>query len=289
MAVNVYATGAASENLSRHDMLAWVNEAMQSRYAKIEELCSGASYCQFMDLLFPGSVPMKKVKFNAKQEHEFINNFKVLQASFKKMSVDKVVPVDRLVKGKFQDNFEFLQWFKKFFDANFGGQEYDAINMRGGEEVGSGTKVPSRPGVRPAPGSASGMPKRAQTQTAKTAVAPARPPARAMNGGSSGRTVAAPTRNGSVSSGAQAGAQAQIEELNFELTELKLTVEGLEKERDFYFGKLRDVEVMCQENEAVGGEAVQKVLNILYQTEDGFAVPADEEGVVQPPDDLDEF
>jgi microtubule-associated protein, RP/EB family len=37
----------------------------------------------------------------------------VLQAAFKKMNVDKIVPVDKLVKGKFQDNFEFLQWFKK--------------------------------------------------------------------------------------------------------------------------------------------------------------------------------
>ena len=98
-----------------------------------------------------------QVKFNTKQEHEYINNFKVLQASFKKMSVDKIVPVDRLVKGKFQDNFEFLQvdldtsnffthdhifmqWFKKFFDANYGGQDYDALAMRGGEEVGSGGK-----------------------------------------------------------------------------------------------------------------------------------------------------
>ena len=97
------------------------------------------------------------MKFNTKQEHEYITNFKVLQAAFKKMSVDKIVPVDRLVKGKFQvimvvmvtivgrlmvwttvclvmvmvarvskaklqDNFEFLQWFKKFFDANYGGQ-----------------------------------------------------------------------------------------------------------------------------------------------------------------------
>ena len=34
-----------------------------------------------------------------------------------------------------QDNFEFIQWFKKFFDANYGGQEYDALAMRGGEQV----------------------------------------------------------------------------------------------------------------------------------------------------------
>lgn len=50
----------------------------------------GAAYCQFMDMLFPNSVPLKKVKFGAKLEHEYIHNFKLLQVSFKKMGVDKV-------------------------------------------------------------------------------------------------------------------------------------------------------------------------------------------------------
>merc|ERR1719195_1061543 len=79
-------------------------------------------------MLFPGCIQLKKVKFNTKLEHEYINNFKVLQNSFKSVNVDK------LVKGRFQDNFEFIQWFKKFFDANYGGQEYDALAMRGGEQ-----------------------------------------------------------------------------------------------------------------------------------------------------------
>lgn len=51
---------------------------------------AGAAYCQFMDMLFPGSVALKKVKFQAKLEHEYIQNFKVLQAGFKRMGVDKV-------------------------------------------------------------------------------------------------------------------------------------------------------------------------------------------------------
>merc|ERR1719154_894608 len=83
-------------------------------------------------MLFPGSIQLKKVKFNTNLEHEYISNYKTLQASFKRMSVDKIVPVDKLIKGKFQDNFEFLQWFKKFFDANYDGKEYDADEMRGG-------------------------------------------------------------------------------------------------------------------------------------------------------------
>lgn len=37
-----------------------------------------------------GSIPIKKVKFNTKLEHEYIQNYKLLQNSFKKTSVDKV-------------------------------------------------------------------------------------------------------------------------------------------------------------------------------------------------------
>ncbi len=64
---------------------------------------------------------------------------------------------------------------------------------------------------------------------------------------------------------------AQIEDLNAQLMDAKLTIEGLEKERDFYFGKLRDIEVLAQENETAEGasEFCQKVLGVLYQTEVG--------------------
>merc|ERR1719242_17831 len=90
-------------------------------------------------MLFPGCIQLKKVKFNTKLEHEYINNFKVLQNSFKSVNVDKIIPVDRLVKGRFQDNFEFVQWFKKFFDANYQGDDYDPIAARG--SAGAPTKV----------------------------------------------------------------------------------------------------------------------------------------------------
>merc|ERR1719245_1677123 len=98
-------------------------------------------------MLFPGSVPLKRVKYNSKLEHEYIANFKILQAAFKKMNVDQIVEVDKLTKQKFQDNFEFLQWFKKFFDANYSGDEYDAFEARGGAQMGNGS-VPATAGSR---------------------------------------------------------------------------------------------------------------------------------------------
>jgi len=63
------------------------------------------------------------------------------------------------------------------------------------------------------------------------------------------------------------------------LAETKLNLEGLEKERDFYFGKLRDIEIYCQEQDGCESNPVlQRILEILYATEvgDGFAAPEDE-------------
>jgi RP/EB family microtubule-associated protein len=47
---------------------------------------------------------------------------------------------------------------------------------------------------------------------------------------------------------------------------MKLTTEALEKERDFYFGKLRDIEVLCQEA-TPDNDLVNRITAILYATE----------------------
>ncbi|KAG7301504.1 hypothetical protein JYU34_014471 [Plutella xylostella] len=276
MAVNVYSTNVTSENLSRHDMLAWVNDCLQSSFTKIEELCTGAAYCQFMDMLFPGSVPMKRIKFKTNLEHEYIQNFKILQAGFKKMAVDKIVPIDKLVKGRFQDNFEFLQWFKKFFDANYGGTEYDAVAAREGLPMGHGGAAAPRGHARVAP----------PPQRAPPAKLAARPQTRKANT----TAVRSPPANISKLNQSAKGDSKLLDELNHQVNELKATVDGLEKERDFYFGKLRDIEVICQEmEEQQNGPIIQKILDILYATEDGFAPPEELDGDTPHPPEEDEY
>jgi RP/EB family microtubule-associated protein len=54
--------------------------------------------------------------------------------------------------------------------------------------------------------------------------------------------------------------------------ELRTEMEGLEKERDFYFEKLRDIEIVLQDLEDKGeGTALSASLfKILYATADGF-------------------
>merc|ERR1711920_569630 len=91
----------------------------------------------------------------------------------------------------------------------------------------------------------------------------ARPsPALAKSSPAARRVPAAPVSRGGGAS------NAQIEELNGQILEKNLTIEGLEKERDFYFGKLRDIELIAQEFESAadGGDFGQKVLGVLYAT-----------------------
>ena len=71
--------------LSNLDILCWCYP-----FFLLIVFSAGAAYCQFMDILFPGCLLLKKIKFNARLEHESIQNFKVLQAAFKRMNVDKV-------------------------------------------------------------------------------------------------------------------------------------------------------------------------------------------------------
>lgn len=72
------------------------------------------------------------------------------------------------MKGRFQDNFEFLQWFKKFCDANNADMaNYDALSAREGLPMGHGSST----GAAAAPRAAAATKKPA----APVAKVPARP------------------------------------------------------------------------------------------------------------------
>ncbi|KAI8058835.1 calponin homology domain-containing protein [Thamnidium elegans] len=244
---------------SRTELLAWLNDLLQTRYTKIEQAGTGAVYCQIFDSIY-GDVPVSKVKFEAKLEYEYLGNYKILQ---------NIVPVDKLTKCKLQDNLEFMQWVKKFWDQNYPGGEYDAVGRR----KGLGGAPPASAGTRSS-GTSSGRVSSAGKKATKT------PASRSVSRG--GRASVLDNHSATM-----------IIDLNKQIAELKLTVDGLEKERDFYFGKLREIEIDVQENlEAVelncqetdrnleDHEAfpiLQSVQTILYSTEEGFEVPPEEE------------
>jgi len=52
---------------------------------------------------------VKRLLFEAKQEHDCVKNYKLLQVIFQKKNIAKNIEVEKLLKGKPLDNLEFLQ------------------------------------------------------------------------------------------------------------------------------------------------------------------------------------
>lgn len=162
-----------------------------------------------------------------------------------------------------QDNLEFLQWSKRFWDQYYPGGDYDAVARRKGAAVSG------------AGGSAAGAP-------------------RAAAGSAAGRRVGGTTPSGSRLGVKAPGGGAASAALQAENTQLKETVVGLERERDFYFSKLRDIELLVQqaveedpEIEKQEDGLVKQIQLILYSTEEGFEIPA--EGEEEAADDQETF
>jgi RP/EB family microtubule-associated protein len=139
-----------------------------------------------------------------------------------------------------QDNLEFLQWVKKYWDQHYPGGEYDSVSRR----KASG-----------APGSVG-----------------AAPAARAPSAGSARRGVTPTTSAARPRVGAPSGAATSA--LQQEIATQKEAIAGLEKERDFYFAKLRDIELLLQsaieadpEIEKEEDTLVKHIQGILYSTE----------------------
>eukprot|EP00291_Cryptomonas_curvata_P017504 CAMPEP_0172168410 /NCGR_PEP_ID=MMETSP1050-20130122/10125_1 /TAXON_ID=233186 /ORGANISM="Cryptomonas curvata, Strain CCAP979/52" /LENGTH=127 /DNA_ID=CAMNT_0012839335 /DNA_START=93 /DNA_END=473 /DNA_ORIENTATION=+ len=109
----------AAYHIGRNELLTWLNDLLQLNYTKVEQCANGAAYCQIMDVIYPGEVPVKKLLFEAKLEHDCVKNYKLLQALFDKKNIKKNIEVARLLKARPLDNLEMLQWCKRYFDVNY--------------------------------------------------------------------------------------------------------------------------------------------------------------------------
>lgn len=270
--------------VSRSELLAWANGLFSLSLKKVEECANGAVYCQVIDACHPGNVAMKKVNWVARADHESIPNYKVLQQAFDRSGITKHIEVDKLIRGKYQDNLEMLQWIKTYFDRTFAGGDYDALARRfcdhppewarpsDGSASASGPSSRPGPSSAPRPGRSGGHGGYSSSQSAQ----------RPATGDAPGRFVpqAAPASVGGYGVGHKsiesehALLKDEYEKLREEIVDLKITVDGLETERDFYFQKLRDIEILCQALEATPdphmtvSKFVEDVQRILYAKDD---------------------
>ncbi|KAE8695069.1 Microtubule-associated protein RP/EB family member 1B [Hibiscus syriacus] len=216
--------------VGRNEILTWINSRLQA--------ASGDVQCQMIDMTYPGAVPMHKVNFDAKAEYDMIQNYKISSHMIPVTLSLQHIEVNRLVKGRPLDNLEFLQWLKRYCDSVNGGimnENYDPVERRfkvGKDENLKAARSKSLEAINlhnSAPGDAACLNKNSVYKRGKSGVAAASSEAKEI--------------------------------ITFELflaffiiyspifitfTDLKLSVDLLEKEGDFYFAKLRDIEILCQ-------------------------------------------
>ncbi|KAG7195786.1 uncharacterized protein KQ657_002171 [Scheffersomyces spartinae] len=326
---------------SRSELIQWLNTTLELNYTKVEQCGSGAAYCQLMDLIY-GGVPVHKVKFeSAHGEYDYRHNFKILQASFTRNHITKVIDVEKLIKCRLQDNLELLQWFRKhWMDNNQGVNPTYEPKTRRKALTGNSTSELTIPKTRgrinpllhdtpsrnvstssvnsvrsSGKASTSGPNSRRSTLTGSRSSTNI-----IVNGGESNGSRRSIVPSGSNSTlrkvsteVADDGAkqlmqrkidtlQSQVNLLTEELKETTVSAESLETERNFYFNKLRDIEILTQnikdgqENDKYPEltrltvmEYNDKIQEILYYTEEGFHISETADNMEQDVDIEDEM
>lgn len=287
--------------VGRKEIVDWINTTLDLSIIRIEDTASGCIACQLLDVMHPGNVPMHKVNWSANKDFEYVGNYKILQTAFAKLNIDKYVDVDRLISGRYMDNLEFMQWFKRFFEMSVQSKgNYDSVGQRtrgkGGDKffpksgASKAAPGPSKTHASAAPGAAPGVAKSSSTiakakPNTTTTVATtiqtshAKAPTKTVASKTSSSSSAVTLPKSSSDTATAKSISLELESLKIAHVEMKAESDGIAKERDFYFEKLREIEVMMQKVEEDGQASAltAAIVKVLYATADGFEVVEDEE------------
>jgi len=280
--------------VGRNELLSFFNDLLDLQLTKIEQTATGAVACQMTEYIFPGSIPMSRINWEARSDYEFVVNYKLLQAAFSKNNVQRFVDVPKLIRAKYQDNLEFCQWLKAFYDQSGAYREgYDAVAARA---KGKGGKKYNNSMNKGSIKSASYKPKSSTypVKSTRPSTRPQRPTGQTKTPLRASENQSRPARSNNLSKGAtsvKASADTKLVNKNAELeskvSELETIVGDIEKERDFYFGKLRSIELFLQIKQDQDWEGceradlVENLFKVLYATVDDDVL-VDDDGEIIP-------
>jgi hypothetical protein len=164
--------------VSKAELLTFFNNTLDLSLSKIEQTCTGAVACQLCEYIFPKSIPLSRIDWGCKASFEYVANYKLLQNAFTKNRVRRHIDVDKLIRGKYQDNLEFCQWLKAWHDQQIPNREgYDPAAVRAKGKGGKSLPPHFRP--RGAGGAGKGAARRpplSSSSSAFSAGTPSRPP-----------------------------------------------------------------------------------------------------------------
>jgi len=270
-------------------LIDWVNNFLEINIEKVEQMANGAIYCNLWDAIHPGTIPMSRVDFTVKHSYDFTKNWKLMQNGFQKAGIEKMIPVQRLIKARYQDNLEFMQWMYKYARDTYNGDpddpSYDAIGRRskskgGRDYTGSNKAGAARKarGSRPTSGRSGGS---ARAYTGKSKVGGALNRERRTGAGGLGnnraRGAASKANDQELQqlrdenkrlSASRDDVQSKCDGMQERHDEIEKIAKDMEDERDFYFNKVVAIENVLKEQPDQNSLLLEEVYKILYQTEE---------------------
>jgi RP/EB family microtubule-associated protein len=117
---------------TKKELIEWLNVTLELTITKIEEISSGAIFCQLLDVLYPNRFPMSKVHWGAEEPHEFVANYKLLVSMLAELRIDKTLDVNKMIHCRPKELLELVGWFRQYYEKIGGSRngEYDCHAQR---------------------------------------------------------------------------------------------------------------------------------------------------------------
>lgn len=126
--------------VSKTDLIDWVNNLLHLQLTKLEQFASGAVFCQLLDAYFSNIININKVNFFAREEHDSLPNYKLLQFGLTSLNITRDINVQKLLRGSKVDTLELLQYLHKYLKRlraleGYNARERRALSVKGGTDA----------------------------------------------------------------------------------------------------------------------------------------------------------
>ena len=153
--------------IGRLELVSWLNHVVQADYTSVTDCADGVAFCQLLDAVYPGRVPLHRLNFDARFVEDRERNLRVVRDTLTRLEMEVDVDVEGIAKGKFQACNEFLRWTFALVNRNCPAvaNTYNAFERRLEAQQkrrnaqlqkgvgGGGSAAPGDAGARPRPSS----------------------------------------------------------------------------------------------------------------------------------------
>ncbi|XP_070137382.1 microtubule-associated protein RP/EB family member 1-like [Drosophila bipectinata] len=101
-------------------LVSWLNKELEADCRFMEGFSTGAVFCQILDKIKPGLIDLRNVDFVCNRMSSFEGNFRILkqgllELGIRKKTVEKVMPMEKLLHGHHYTLGILAKWMRRLF------------------------------------------------------------------------------------------------------------------------------------------------------------------------------